>query len=169
MPLIKKIADITGYDIDYLTGATDHTNVLTNDTNEISIYWYESDSHFRTRFEELCFKHNVNKENSLDTLHITPKNFINICWNRMPALSELPWIAYSFNVSTDYLIGKTDTPFSGLSDDELDLILNYRDCLAVYKKNIRERAADLSTKSLKDFSVAADEPLKKTGTENQGK
>lgn len=171
MPLIKKIANITGYDIDYLIGATDHTKVPSDETFEIGnkktpIYLLESDTHFRARFEELCDRHNVNKENSTEHLHVSSENFLDICSNRMPTLSELLRIAYAFNVSVDYLIGKTDTPFSGLSKDELELILNYRDCIEPYKQNIQERAAKLSAESAKDFSVAADESLKKTGTTN---
>lgn len=171
MPLIKKIATITGYDIDYLIGATNHTKVPLNNFNEIDsqevpMYLLESDSHFRSRFEELCIRHNVNKENAIDSLQISSEDFFDICWNRMPTLSELLRIAYAFNVSVDYLIGKTDTPFSGLSKDELELILNYRDCIEPYKQNIRERTAILSAESTKDSSVAAEEQLKKTGTTN---
>lgn len=174
MPLIKKIANITGYDVDYLIGASDYTHVHCNKTCEIDlenipIYLYESDSHFRSRFEELCRKHNINSDNAPSTLQISSNDFFDICWNRMPTLSELLRIAYTFNVSIDYLIGRTDTPFSGLSKDELELILNYRDCIDPYKQNIKERAEKLSAESTKIHSVAAEKPLKKTGTENQGK
>lgn len=174
MPLIKKISNITGYDIDYLTGATNFTNVLLNETFEIntekvSMYLSESDSHFRSRFEELCIRHNINKDNAADTFYITSEDFFDICWNRMPTLAELLRIAYAFNVSLDYLIGKTDTPFSSLSKDELELVLNYRDCIEPYKQNIRERAEKLSTESAKNSSVAADEPLPRTGSDNMGK
>lgn len=174
MPLIKKISKITEYDIDYLIGASDHTNIHLNKSDEtdfqdIPVYLLESDSHFRSRFEELCARHNVNKENTVDTLQIPPTDFFDICWNRMPTLSELLRIAYAFNVSVDYLVGKTDTPFSGLSKDELELVLNYRDCIEPYKQNLRERATILSTESAKEASVAADEPLKKTGTTNSVK
>lgn len=174
MPLIKKIANITGYDVDYLTGATNSTHVLLDSASEIGtekipIYLSESDAHFRSRFEELCIRNNINKENASDTLHITSEDFFDICWNRMPTLSELLRIAYTFNVSLDYLIGKTDTPFSSLSKDELELVLNYRDCIEPYKQNIRERTEKLSVESAKVSSVAADEPLKRTGTDCLGK
>ena len=174
MPLIKKIANVTGYDVDYLTGATDHTHILLDNPGEIysekiPVYLCESDSHFRSRFEDLCAKHNISSDNTTTTLHISPEDFFDICWNRMPTLSELLRIAYAFNVSIDYLIGRTDTPFSDLNRDELELILNYRDCIDPYKQNIRERAEKLSAESAKISSVAADNPLKKTGTENQGK
>ena len=85
----------------------------------------------------------------------------------MPTLSELLKISYAFNVSVDYLIGKTDSLIVSLTDDELELLLNYRDCKDNYKKNLRQRANDLSIASI-DHSVAADEPLplRKTGTDS---
>lgn len=166
MPLIKKISTITGYDIDYLTGATNHTRVLSDGSIETNIkklpaYMFEFNNHFQSRFEELCIRHNVNKENAMDTLHITPEDFLDICWNRMPTLSELLRIAYAFDVSIDYLIGKVDTPFSGLSKDELELLLNYRDCIEPYQQNIRDRTAKLSAESTKLSSVAAENSLQK--------
>lgn len=173
MSLIKKIANITGYNIDYLIGAIDHTHVHSDkvfeiDNETIPMYLYESDNYFRSRFEELCRKHSINRDNSAVTLQISADDFFDICWNRMPTLSELLRIAYTFNVSIDYLIGRTDTPFPGLSKDELELILNYRDCIDPYKQNIRERTEKLSAESMKISSVAAD-GLRKTGTENLGK
>lgn len=175
MTLIKRISKITKYDIDYLIGASNHTKIHLHKSDEIDdfqdipVYLLESDSHFRSRFEELCNKHNINKQNTVDTLQIAPTDFFDICWNRMPTLSELLRIAYAFNVSVDYLVGKTDTPFSGLNKDELELILNYRDCIEPYKQNIRERAITLSAESAKETSVAAGAPLKKTGTTNSAK
>lgn len=172
MPLIIEISNITGYDVDYLIGATNHTSVPLDKTFEpgnIKAYLFELDVHFRARFQELCNRHNINKENAMDYLQISPENFSDICQNRMPTLSELLRLSYAFNVSMDYLIGKTDTPFSGLSKDELELILNYRDCIEPYKQNIRERAEKLSAESVKDSSATIDEPLRKTGTDNLGK
>lgn len=174
MPLIERISKTTGYEIDYLTGANNRSNIPLDDFLEIdskkaSIHLFELDNHFRSRFEELCIKHRIDKENVLDTLHISYEDFLDIRWNRMPTLPELLRLAYAFNVSIDYLIGKTDTPFSSLSKDELELVLNYRDCIEPYKQNIRERASTLSYESIKNSSVAADEQLKKTGTTNSAK
>lgn len=174
MSLIEKIAKITGYNVDYLTGATDHTRTRLDQTFEIGhetipVYLFESDSHFRSRFEELCRKHNINKDNASSTLQIASEDFFDICWNRMPTLSEILRISYTFNVSIDYLIGRTDTPFSGLSKDELELVLNYRDCIDPYKQNIRKRAEKLSEESAKISSVAAENIPRKTGTDNLGK
>ena len=66
----------------------------------------------------------------------------------MPTLSELLKLSYAFGVSLDYLIGKADTRLSNLSNDELELLLDYRDCLPRFKDNIRKRAKDLSIESI---------------------
>lgn len=157
MPLLKKISNVTGYDIDYLVGARDKA-YLSSSTHGINTL--EGDFHFRARFEELCLRYGISKDNSEQFLGISPEDFFDISWNRMPTLPELLRIAYAFNVSVDYLIGKSDTPFSDLAKDELELILNYRDCIEPYKENIRERAEKLSSDSVKYSSVAADEKIK---------
>lgn len=172
--LLQKIANITGYDIDYIIGAKDCMRIPTDpmqiDRQSIDTYFIESDSFFRARFEEQCLRKGITNENVSNHLGLSPQTFLDIQYNRMPTLSELLRISYGFGVSMDYLIGKTDTPFSNLSSDELELILNYRDCLEIYKKNIRERAEKLSIESANSPSVAADEELmQKTGTDSLGK
>ena len=177
LELLKKIANETHYDIDYLTGATDHISILTDETmafpgGKIPIYIAEGNSHFKTRLEELCLENSINQANVETRLGMSKQDFIDIQWNRMPTLSELLKISYAFGVSLDYLIGKTDIKLSSLKGDELELILNYRDCLEHFKKSISDRARDLSLESLheKEAIVAADAPLMKmTGTDNLGK
>ena len=161
LALLQKISELTGYSLDYLTGAESSTNKLTKETIEINnrkvpVYLTDSDYHFLKRFEELCSQNGVTRNNANEILHISEQDFNDISFNRMPTLSELLRISYAFNVSMDYLIGKTDTPFSSLSKDELELILNYRDCIEPYKENIRDRAEKLCSESLKTASVAAD-------------
>ncbi len=173
MKHLKKLSNITGYDIDFLIGAKDHTSVLTNNSIEIGgvffpVSEYEGEFTFKERFESLCLKKEITKDNCKELLSITPQQFIDIQFSRMPTLSELLRIAYGFNVSLDYLIGRTDYQNIQLNDDELELLLNYRDCLPVYRKNVFNRARDLSVKSM-DSSVAADEPLQRTGTTNSVK
>ena len=177
LSLLQKISSITGYDIDYLTGAVEHTNILSNEAFKIGerdfpVLYRESDNHFKARFEELCISRGIDKTNSEKKIGLTSKEFIDISWNRMPTLAELLKISYAFGVSLDYLIGKTDIRLSDLSSDELELILNYRDCLPRYKENISKRAENLCIESIREReekSVAADEELKKTGTDNLGK
>lgn len=173
LQLFQKISEITHYDMDYLTGAVDSIDIPTGKSIEInnmaiSMSTTENNFHFKARFEELCMKHNITCENVTKILGLTHQEYIDITLNRMPTLSELLRIAYAFKVSIDYLVGKTDTPFSNLSEDELNLILNYRDCITIYKKIILERAEKLAIEST-TLSVAADEALEKTGTDNQGK
>ncbi|MCM1221218.1 MAG: helix-turn-helix domain-containing protein [Lachnospiraceae bacterium] len=175
--LMQQIANVTGYDIDYIIGATDHTSIPSNETIKIGETVYpicriESNAHFKTRLEELCRINNVHSENVEEVLGITKTQFLEISWNRMPTLSELLKIAYSFGVSMDYLIGKTDIRMSSLDSDELELILEYRECSPTYKQSIKKRASDLCMDTIQQneiTSVAADEPLKKTGTEDMGK
>lgn len=168
LELLKKIANETHYDIDYLTGATDYISIPTDKTmkftgEQLPIYIAEGNSHFKTRLEELCLENSVNEANVETRLGLSKRDFIDIQWNRMPTLSELLKMSYAFEVSLDYLIGKTDIKLSSLKGDELELILNYRDCLEHFKKSISDRARYLSLESLreKEATVAADVHLKK--------
>ncbi|MCI8826716.1 MAG: helix-turn-helix domain-containing protein [Lachnospiraceae bacterium] len=173
MQLIKKISDITQYTVDYLIGAVDYILVPTKESIELGgkrfpISYSDSDLTFRSRFENLCLSKNITAENCEKELDFTPSQFIDVHYNRMPTLSELLKLSFAFNVSLDYLVGRTDQTTLQLSDDELDLIMNYRDCTPKYQENICKRAKDLSIESI-GSSVAADKPLKKTGTDNLGK
>ena len=161
LELLQKIADETEYNTDYLTGASDHISIATGETID-----FEGNLHFKTRFEELCLKHSISNNNTESKLGLDESTFNDIKYNRMPTLSELLKISYAFGVSMDYLIGKTDTRLSSLNKVELDLILNYRQCLDCFKENISQRASELCIESLhereQEESVAADEqPLKK--------
>lgn len=176
LALLQTISKITGYDIDYLTGAIDHIAIPSDEKSningkEIPVFYIESNYHFKARFEELCLYKQINSLNAEKVLGLTKQNFNDIRFNRMPTLSELLKISYSLGVSTDYLIGRTDTLLSNLSEDELELVSNYRDCTEEnYKKNIINRAKDLSIASLNKLPVAADNlDLEKTGTTGTGK
>ncbi len=174
--LLQKIAVETQYEMDYLTGALDHTSVLTGETIDFcgakaAISEFEGNYHFKARFEELCLQQSIRQDNVEKKLGLTLQAFNDIRFNRMPTLPELLRISYAFGVSLDYLIGKADVKLSSLKGDELELILNYRDCLDNFKKNIRDRASDLCLESLqeRESSVAEDEDLKRTGTTNSVK
>lgn len=159
--LLKKISSICGYDLDYLTGASDTTAVSSDLPSTL-----EADFHFRARFEELCWKNNIHSENAESVLGLSPQEFLDISFNRMPTLSELLRISYALNLSLDYLIGRVDTPISNLSSDEIELILNYRDCKEAYKKNLLKRSSELSIASIDldgKESVAADSNSNSSG------
>lgn len=175
IPLLQRISKVTGYDIDYLTGAKSQTSIISNETFEVNgkkfpMSHFESNNHFHARLEEYCLKKKITDENVENFLCLTKQEFLDIRFNRMPTLSELLRISYGLDVSLDYLVGRTDMPITNLSDDELELLLDYRDCAKdSYKEKILKRASDLSIASLNGSSVAADEPLKNTGTTNTGK
>lgn len=172
--LLKKMVSVmNGYTIDYLIGAVD-TIHIPSEPIEIDGIKYDSATiksnfHFKTRLEEFCIKNGISSENCEENIGLSKQDFIDIKFNRMPTISEVLRLSYSFGVSIDYLLGRTDIPLENISNDELELILNYRDCIDPYKENIRKRAYELSIETLKDISVAADEPLKKTGTTNSAK
>ena len=165
--LLQKISLITGYDIDFLTGAKSETH----QTGGISgMQLFESDSHFRARLEEQCLLRGITYENVAEKLGLSKEAYIDITCNRMPTLTELLRISYGLNVSVDYLVGRTDIPYINLTEDEVALLTDYRDCIEPYKKNIRDRAQRLSIESITHpSSVTADEPTSKTGTDNTGK
>lgn len=169
--LIQRISSVTNYDIDYITGATNNTKYPYGKMElfgqMVDVERAEGNSHFHSRFEEYCINYPITQENVQKVLGLTYEEYSDISFNRMPTLSEILRISYAFNVSVDYLIGKTDTPFSNLSKDELELILNYRDCIDVYKKLIKERAEKLSLESTDLLSKTTDET--KTGTDSSGK
>ena len=172
--MLKRISAVTGYDIDYIIGARDSTNVSSDKSIKIKnkvlpVSQSESNFHFKTRLEELCLENNICADNVEECIGITKSEFIDIKFNRMPTLSELLRIAYVFGVSMDYLIGKTDIRTSTLDKDELELILDYRECTPIYKENIRKRAHDLNIDSIlkqEELYATTDKPLRKTGTTN---
>ncbi len=177
LKLLQKISEVTKYEIDYLTGAIDHTSIPTNriiTINGLSFSEndFESDCHFKARLDELCRDKGINSSNVEKKLGLSKQVYIDICHNRMPTLSELLKISYALGESMDYLIGKTDMKLSSLNGDELNLILNYRECLPLYKENIYQRAKELCLESITErdnSSVAADEHFERTGTDNLGK
>lgn len=170
LKLLKKISDVTGYDIDFLTGAKDSTSKKKSESEINGIktegYSLEKDMHFKTLFGELCMKRGINNDNSLERLGLERNVYTDIKYNRMPTLSELVRISFGLGVSMDYLVGKTDIPIANISDEELELLLDYRDCtINSYRKNIRQRAKELSIECLNySPSATTDGVLKKTGT-----
>ncbi len=165
--LIQEISEQTGYSIDFLTGAIDSDRIKTKDTfGDIPIFMSECTQVFQSRFEDFCLKNGITDDNVEKKLSLSPKEFLDIRYNRMPTLAELLKISYASNLSLDYLIGKSDNAFTNLSDDEVELILNYRDCKEAYKKNLLKRSSELSIASIdldSKESVAADSGSNSTG------
>lgn len=164
--LLKKIAEITHYDIDYLTGAVSSTSVHTGSfkVGEQIIYEseFESNQYFQARLEEYCMYEGITDENVSERLGLSKKDYLEIKYSRMPTLSELLRISYGLGVSLDFLIGKTDIPNINLTSEELALLTNYRECAPPYKKNISDRAEKLSIESVPNpLTVAAVEEGRK--------
>ena len=164
LELLRKISELTGYSIDYLTGAEILTRVNKNIESSGQILtssFVESDGYFHSRLEECCIKNGITYENVTEKLGLSQEVYTEIRFNRMPTLSELLRISYGFEVSVDFLLGKTDFPNINLTTDEVELLLNYRDCIQPYKANIRDRAEKLSIESINISPNAEGQPLKK--------
>lgn len=164
LELLRKISELTGYSIDYLTGAEILTRVNKNIESSGQILtssFVESDGYFHSRLEECCIKNGITYENVTEKLGLSQEVYTEIRFNRMPTLSELLRISYGFEVSVDFLLGKTDFPNINLTTDEVELLLNYRDCIQPYKANIRDRAEKLSIESINISPNTEGQPLKK--------
>ena len=119
----------------------------------------EYNYHFQSRLEEYCLSRGIDYGNVKDILGLSDEEFKDIKYNRMPTLSELLRISYGLGLSLDYLVGRTDIPNIDLSSDEVELLINYRDCIEPYKKNIRDRAEKLSIESIS--TPSSDNPKRK--------
>lgn len=157
LKLLNKMANEMNMDVNYLIGAKKSNDFRLDSNNKALIkYSFDMDNFFFARFEEICLSNRITSENCTEKIGISKDNFLDIRYNRLPTLEELLKISYSLDVSLDYLIGRTDIPLVKLSDDELSLLLNFRDCAPQYQKNILDRAEKLSIESI-DSSVAAEE------------
>lgn len=96
--------------------------------------------------ETLCAKKEVNKTNALADCG-AGKNFLsNLMHGSDPSIAKIEQIAKYFEVSIDYLLGRTDTPAmenSGMTADEQALLANYRQLNADGKKKANEYIVDL--------------------------
>ncbi len=157
MRLLNKISKITNMSIDYLTGAENKT-VLSIQEKQLLLM----NSHFHTRFEELCIEKGINDSNCKESLGLSHEEYIDIKFNRMPTLSELLRISYGLNISLDYLIGKNDELSSKLTEDEAEILQYYNELNKMNKRWIVGQIIDLLKKQedLIDKSVAADEQMK---------
>lgn len=157
LKLLSKMATEMNMDVDYLIGAkTSNECRVSSDNSTLLKYSFDIDNFFFARFEEICLSNSITSENCIEKIGIDKEAFSDIRYNRLPTLEEFLKISYSLDVSLDYLIGRTDIPLVKLSDDELSLLLNFRDCAPQYQKNILDRAEKLSIESI-DSSVAAEE------------
>lgn len=136
------------------------------------------------RLEELCIKNGI----SLTALckEITGSSGNLPTWKKNRIRSDwLQAICIKFNISSDYLLGlSSDVNLKvSLSKEEQDVLNRFNRLTEDFRIKAQSYMIDLyeKQKANKNFiedlenwvntdkSVAADEPLKKTGTTNQGK
>lgn len=191
LEMVKRISAFFNVPVGVLLGTEDFPNQSTEkEKNHLYFFFFFDDllkKIFTSRLQKTLLDRGLSEEKFCDLVSFDAnkcKTYLN--GECEPSLEDLKEISQLLNISTDYLLGctdyrspdnnhlicDTDIKLSTLSSDELELILNYRDCLPHYKQNIRERANNLSVDSLRENrkeSVAADNSSKKTGTDNLGK
>lgn len=168
---IIKLSEIFHVSADYILGIEENisdnfqTSFMPRDKNQhpngyfffFFECWNECLSRIRNCFQELdisesafCKEHNINLDEEI-------------------TIGDLKSIAESLDVSTDFLLGISDSHFvNSLSPRENEMLRSFR----LLNKENRNIIIGEATKLLKEQrleSVAADEFLKKTGTDNQGK
>lgn len=118
---------------------------------------------FYEQLEKLCKLHNVKPSNVIEQLGMSKGTMSNWKKGGTPSGEAVVRFAEHFNVSTDYLLLGSDNQQLGNNDTEwLDLI----------HKLPLEKQLELKgyvKRMIQESSVAADEPLKKTGTDKPGK
>lgn len=72
------------------------------------------------RVKELCKSRSITVATLEDELNFSP-NTIYQWKQRIPGTKKLNEVADYFGVSIDYLLGRTDNPYSGLSDEQRQL------------------------------------------------
>ena len=94
-----KIADFLNVSLDYLLGNIDNDD----------FYKSEQPTTFQIRLKELCAEKNVTYSKAAHAMPCSRNYFFN--WqsnNTLPSLDYLIVLAEYFNVSMDYLLGRTD-------------------------------------------------------------
>lgn len=160
LDFLEKMSAFYHIGLDYLIGSSYKSQIpITKDGNSVDSFLF--DITFRSRFEVLCLSKNITSMNSETTIGLTHREFIDISYNRMPSLYELLIISYFFNVSLDYLMGKTDIPSNtegGMNSDEKRLLNTYRFLSMDDKAILIGKSLELKKDS---SSVAADDRERK--------
>ena len=165
--MLSKIASLFGVTTDYLLGNKIHPN--SDSHKEFFFFFFD------------CWDECLSKiKNRLQELDISEADFcmdLNINLNEEVSINDLKSIANKLELSTDYLLGMSDIQnissadilfAQSLSSREKDIIENFR----LLNKDNQDIIVGELKKSLKEQrleSVAADEELKKTGTDDPKK
>ena len=110
-------------------------------------------------------------------LNLTDDELFNLYhYGFIPHINVINKLCDMFSVSADYLLGLSDSKLSIVLTNDVNedyLLKSYRQLDISYQKKIDGVLAEQLLQQERDSymrsSVAADEPLKKTGTENMGK
>ncbi len=171
--ILSKIAAIFDITLDELVG-TKKTSSRTNDCYD---YFYE-EGDFNWNIKQIAKAKNIDYQEILEKSCI-PENRFDLLWfgHTQPVAEELVRISHVLDVSVDYLLDNSQR--ERITPDE-EVILQYYHCdsenimilLSSYcsldsktKLRLLGKCLDLEHEE----SVAADEPQKRTGTENTGK
>lgn len=97
---------------------------------------------FYTRYQDLCSSHNLTPQAGtlLTELQVTSGTISGWKRGHLPKIETLCLIADYFNVTTDYLLGRTDVRIpviTELTTDELLIIEQYRNCSDESRASIR--------------------------------
>lgn len=81
---------------------------------------------FRKRFKQLIDSRGFNKRETADALNINSTSVSRYFYNRNPDTLVLWRIADYFDVSADWLLGRTDDKYATLTDEEKSLLEKYK-------------------------------------------
>lgn len=169
---IIKLSEIFHVSTDYLLGKDKPTHDESRASSTLENETQLSKNFFFFFFD--CWADCLSRiRNCLQELDILETDFceeLDINLDKEITISELKSIAARLNVSTDFLLGISDSHFAqSLSPREKELL----DLFRKLNKHNRNIVFGEIEKVLRDQpreeSVAADKPLKRTGTDNSGK
>lgn len=166
---LVSMSAIFGVSIDYLLGNSNDVNCATKSesTNKEEGYFFFFFDNllkdvFTSRLKRAMSDKKITDDEFSDVVSFDKDKYESyINGDCEPSLEDLITISKALEVSIDYLLGQIDSQeekvlhsFRQLNEDNKDIIIGE------IKKCLKEQRYE---------SVAADEPLKKTGTENSGK
>lgn len=169
--ILYKLAQILNKSTDYLLG-------LSETSREPNLY---REFPFKTNKVSLNRIQSILESDSnsywCSELCLTEDEIYNLYhYGFIPHIDTIQKLASIQNISADYILGLSDSKFTIISEknnDEDILLKSYRSLEENYKKRvdgfIAEQILQQERDSYMRSSVAADEPINKTGTENVGK
>lgn len=172
--LLNKMSQILKKSTDYLLGLSESSRK----PDSLGVYPFCMDKESIIRLQKL-FDNNLDfyAESDPDGLGLTYDEYhMMYKYGFIPHISVLQKLCSQYNVSADYLLNISDSKLSikiSREIDEDDLLRSYRNLDKDYRKKVTGFLSDQLLQQARDkymrLSVAADTPLKKTGTDTLGK